>query len=88
MAFEGYLLGYILFNLNLYFMKTLKKLKLNQISKTNLEQQELGKLSGGCLNCGVEIWPSCGCGCLYAHENKGSSTSDNGARNSSGGLYS
>lgn len=68
-------------------MKTLKKLKLNQVSKANLEQQEMGKLSGGCLNCGVEIWPNCGCGCAYAHTG-GSSTSDNGGANHSGGLYS
>lgn len=69
-------------------MKTLKKLKLNQVSKTNLEQQEMGKLSGGCINCGVVITPNCGCGCLYAHSEKGSSTSSNGSANHSGGLYS
>lgn len=68
-------------------MKTLKKLKLNQVSKINLEQQEMGKLSGGCINCGVVITPNCGCGCLYAHTG-GSSTSGNGSGNHSGGLHS
>lgn len=68
-------------------MKTLKKLKLNQISKANLEQQEMGKLSGGGFGDGVEIWPNCGCGCAYASTG-GSSTSGNGSANHSGGLYS
>lgn len=66
-------------------MKTLKKLKLNQISKTNLEQQEMGKLSGGCLSCGIYVTPTCGCACLYAHS-AGSSTAANGSANNSEGY--
>lgn len=63
-------------------MKTLKKLKLNQVSKVNLEQQEMGKLSGG-----IEVWPNCGCACAYATSG-GSSESNNGSANHSKGLYS
>lgn len=38
-------------------MKTLKKIKLNQLSKTELENRELNNLKGG-YNCF-----SCTCGC-------------------------
>ncbi|VAW25164.1 hypothetical protein MNBD_BACTEROID01-355 [hydrothermal vent metagenome] len=41
-------------------MKKLKKLKLNQLSKAEVEKRELNALRGGCL---------CrGCGCLYEGE--------------------
>jgi len=57
-------------------MKNLKRLKLNQIGKAELEKREMNFLLGG--NC-------CNCGCAYAG-NGGSSTSDNLYANSDNGY--
>lgn len=67
-------------------MKTLGKLKLNQIGKTELLRQEMNSLKGGNGCDGVIVTPSCGCGCAYCN-NGGSSTSANGSANSSYGYH-
>ena len=51
-------------------MKTIGKLKLNQLSKAELGKREMNSLKGG----GIE----CGCGCFYSDV---SSTATNGAAN-------
>ena len=56
----------------------MKKLKLNQISKSRIEKKQLQKVRGG----GV-----CGCGCYYSGSG-GSSTDDNAVANSEKGLRS
>ncbi|NHB69820.1 rSAM-modified peptide [Bacteroidales bacterium M08MB] len=49
-------------------MLTMKKLKLNQLSKAELENREMSAIKGG--NC-------CGCGCHYEGQPGGSSTTSN-----------
>ena len=61
-------------------MKTLKKLKLIQLSKNELENREMGMTRGGNGSC-------CICGCRY-WDDGGSSTVDNGNANNAGGLES
>ena len=57
----------------------LKKLKLNEISRTRLEESEMCRLLGG----GTP--GNCTCGCLYANSG-GSSTASNDAVNNASGL--
>lgn len=59
----------------------LKKLKLNEISRTRLEESEMCRLLGG----GTP--GNCTCGCLYANSG-GSSTASNDAANNASGLTS
>jgi len=59
-------------------MKTIKKMKLSQLSNAELGKKELNKLKGG--GC-------CLCGCAYVNSG-GSSTVDNAGANNSGGLQS
>ena len=61
-------------------MKKLEKIKLTQLSTTDLNEREMGILLGG--SCG------CACGCNYQGQPGGSTTSDNSAANSSSNLYS
>jgi natural product precursor len=61
-------------------MKVLGKLKLNQISKTELAQRQMAQLFGGGGSC-------CLCACRYANY-EGSSTLDNGVANRNGGVSS
>lgn len=49
-------------------MKVLGKLKINQLSASELEQKQMNALKGGY---------SCGCGCNYQWGGGGSSTGDN-----------
>ena len=57
-------------------MKQLRKLKLNQLSKKELNKNELSILLGG---------KSCTCPCAYANSG-GSSTGDNNTANAAGGI--
>ena len=74
-------------------MKTLSKLKLDQISKTTLEKKELYNLVGG--DCGGGH-SSCGCGCCYEGEQEdendgmygGSDSFDNLSANLNDGIVS
>ena len=59
-------------------MKVIGKLKLNQISKFDLESRSMNFLRGGC----------CGCGCHYANNGGGSSIGANGNSNIVGDLTS
>lgn len=52
-------------------MKTLKKIKLNDLNDAELRDREMNALYGG---------RGCGCGCNYA-DSGGSSISDNGNAN-------
>ncbi len=58
-------------------MKKLSSLKLNQLSKAEMEKREMNMLRGG----------SCPCGCNYMYSG-GSSTIDNGNANCGEGKYS
>lgn len=49
-------------------MKTLKKLKLSQLSDTEMKEREMNMLKGGNWFTGYD----CSCGCLY--ENSGGAT--------------
>lgn len=63
-------------------MKTIGKLKLNQLNQAQLSKNELNRLKGG-SRC-------CICGCAYSNQG-GSSTTGNGNANNGGGssgLYS
>jgi len=57
----------------------MKKLKLTQLSKVELEKKELNSIKGG-YSIGVGGMTMCTCGCLYSG-NGGSSTHDNGVAN-------
>ncbi|HML64694.1 MAG TPA: TIGR04149 family rSAM-modified RiPP [Dysgonomonas sp.] len=59
-------------------MKTLSKLKLNNLNKVELDELEMDVLKGGA---------SCCCSC-WASGSGGSSTSDNNSANTAGGLSS
>lgn len=61
----------------------MKSLKLNQIEKTTLSNQELRQVKGG------QSYSTyyCGCACAYA-DSGGSSTTDNGVANSRDNLSS
>jgi len=61
-------------------MKKIETLVLNQIAKKELSQRQLGKVKGGRI--------SCLCGCCYAGDAGGSSTTNNGDANCSAGKYS
>lgn len=54
-------------------MKKITSLKLNQLSKTDLEKREMNSLRGGIGEC-------CGCGCHYV-SNGGYSLGENGNAN-------
>jgi natural product precursor len=58
-------------------MKQIGKLKLNQLSKAELNEREMNLIKGG----------ACGCGCLYANSG-GSSTSSNDSANYQSGYTS
>ena len=57
----------------------LKQLKLNQLSREDLNNRQMKSLKGG---------NSCGCGCHYANEPGGASTFDNQNANSASGYAS
>ncbi|GHV40063.1 hypothetical protein FACS1894179_05990 [Bacteroidia bacterium] len=59
-------------------MKKLSKLKLNNLNKVELDEQEMEILKGGA---------GCCCSC-WAAGSGGSSTSDNDSANTAGGLSS
>lgn len=59
-------------------MKTLSKLKLNNLNKVELDELEMDVLKGGA---------SCCCSC-WASGSGGSSTSDHNSANTAGGLSS
>ena len=59
----------------------LKKIKLNQLENTDLNEHEMIRILGG-YDAG-----SCQCGCYYAGSG-GSSTNDNGSANAAGGYTS
>jgi natural product precursor len=61
-------------------MKKLGKLKLNVLSDVSLAERQMNAIRGG--NC------SCGCGCLYAGTQGGSSTASNRSRNVTYGYFS
>lgn len=63
-------------------MKTIGKLKLNQLSKAELDKRELNSLIGG-----NPVGDNCGCGCYYAGSG-GSSSVDNTNANIAGGYVS
>jgi natural product precursor len=58
-------------------MKQLERLRLNQLSKKELNENELGILLGGL---------SCTCPCAYAGSGGGSSTSSNDSANTFGDI--
>ena len=60
-------------------MKNLGKLKLNQLSKAEIEKREMNALKGGD--------PTCGCGCHYSGSG-GSSEYDNQNANAANGQGS
>ncbi len=65
-------------------MVKLGELKLNQLSKANLNQKEMNSLFGGANQVGC-----CVCGCYYASEEMGgSSIGGNSGANGAGGLES
>lgn len=68
--------------LKIKIMKNLGKLKLNQLSKAELEKREMNFLRGGADD------PYCSCGCFYEGEIGGSSRSDNSNKNWEGGKKS
>jgi len=45
-------------------MKKISKIKLNQLSKNELEQRKLNALRGGCDCAGKTI---CSCNCIYSY---------------------
>ena len=51
----------------------MKKIKLNKLEENDLSKREMNQIKGG-----VRV---CSCGCAYAGEPGGSSTSDNGNAN-------
>lgn len=61
-------------------MKTLRKIKLNQLCEAELEKKSMNEIWGGSPE-------SCTCGCHYANSN-GSSTATNGGTNWSTGKDS
>lgn len=58
-------------------MKTLRKLKLNQLAMSEIEDQKMNRLLGGQGDCSG----SCACGCDYEGTPGGSSTSSNRSAN-------
>lgn len=60
-------------------MKTLKRLKLSQLSDTEMKEREMNMLKGGTSY-------NCSCGCL-SYNTGGSSTADNQKSNIDGGFY-
>ena len=71
----------LIINLNLNSMK-LRKLKLNEISKSELDDREMCRiLGGGTAGC-------CQCGCHYAGQPGGSSYGANGGANNEHGYVS
>ena len=65
-------------------MKNLGKLKLNQLSKVEMQKKEMYNLVGG--HCGSDH-SYCGCACAYA-QSGGSSNDANGDANSVTGIQS
>lgn len=63
-------------------MKKLRKLNLNELSKTEMEKRELYNLKGGVCGTGLS---GCGCPCAYAYTG-GSSSWDNFFANSPTGT--
>lgn len=64
-------------------MVKLGELKLNQLSKANLNQKEMNSLFGGANPVGC-----CVCGCYYAGAGGGSSVGGNSGANGASGLES
>jgi natural product precursor len=62
-------------------MKTLNKIKLNNLSTENLSEKQMKEIRGG------EADPKCFCACNYAGQG-GSSTSDNLNANCAEGIWS
>lgn len=63
-------------------MKKLKKLTLNRISDVRLDERKMHHILGGGYG------DPCQCGCNYAGEPGGSSTSSNNSANTASGLNS
>lgn len=64
-------------------MVKLGELKLNQLSKANLNQKEMNSLFGGANQVGC-----CVCGCYYKDSPGGSSVGGNSGANGASGLES